>query len=82
MWTPWICAAAICLSITPQANASGIVHRASCTVVRFYVAKYSASAAETWARSKGATDAEIVAARRCLKDVPIQTATVLSSAPH
>ena len=82
MWTRWICAAAICLSITPQANASGIFHRASCTVVRFYVAKYSAFAAETWARSKGATDAEIEAARRCLKDVPIQTATVLSSAPH
>ena len=35
-----------------------------------YVAKYTASAAETWARSKGATEAEIVAARRCLKDAP------------
>jgi hypothetical protein len=51
-----------------------IVHRASCTVVRFYVAKFSASAAETWARSHGATDAEIEAARRCLKDAPAQTA--------
>jgi hypothetical protein len=82
MWTRWICAAAICLAFAPQANASGILHRASCTVVRFYVAKYSASAAETWARSKGATDAEIEAARHCLKDSPVQTATVLSSAPH
>jgi hypothetical protein len=31
----------------------------SCTLVRLYVAKYSESAAESWARSKGATDAEI-----------------------
>jgi hypothetical protein len=35
-------------------------------VVRYYVAKYSASMAEAYARSKGATDAEIEAARRCL----------------
>jgi hypothetical protein len=52
---------------------SGILHRVSCTVVRFYVAKYSASAAESWARSHGATDAEIEAARRCLPSSPIQT---------
>src|SRR5437660_9848293 len=38
----------------------------SCAVVRFYVAKYSAAAAETWARSHGASDAEIETARRCL----------------
>ena len=38
---------------------SGLVRRASCTVVRYYVAKYSAAAAETWARSHGATEAEI-----------------------
>jgi hypothetical protein len=72
-----ICAAVICLGLASQAEAaerSGLVHRASCTVVRFYVAKFSASAAETWARSHGATDAEIEAARRCLKDVPAQTA--------
>jgi hypothetical protein len=49
---------------------SGIVHRVSCHVVRYYVAKYSASAAEMWARSHGATDAEIEAARRCLDDAP------------
>ncbi len=55
---------------------SGILHRVSCTVVRFYVAKYSASAAETWARSHGATDADIEAARRCLTGVPTQTAAV------
>jgi hypothetical protein len=45
----------------------------SCSVVRFYVAKYSASAAESYARSHGATDAQIEAARRCLKDAPTQT---------
>jgi hypothetical protein len=47
----------------------------SCTPVRFYVAKYSASAAETWARNKGTTDAEIEAARHCLKDSPVQAVT-------
>jgi hypothetical protein len=74
MWTRLISAAAIGLALAPQANASGILHRASCTTVRFYVAKYSAPAAEEWARSKGATDAEIAAARLCIKDVPVQTA--------
>lgn len=41
-------------------------HRMSCVVVRYYVAKYSAFAAETYARSKGASEADIEAARRCL----------------
>jgi hypothetical protein len=50
----------------------GIVQRVSCTVVRYYVAKYSVSAAEMWARSHGATEAEIEAARRCLNDTPAQ----------
>ena len=59
--------------LAPHAEAaehSGLIHRASCAVVRFYVAKFSASAAETWARSHGATEA----ARHCLKDAPAQTA--------
>jgi hypothetical protein len=43
-------------------------------VVRYYVAKYSASAAEQWARGKGASDAEIEAARRCLKPDTTRTA--------
>jgi hypothetical protein len=81
MWKRWICAAAICLGMVSQAEA-GEFHRVSCTIVRIYVAKYSAPAAESWARSKGATDAEIEAARRCLKYTPVlQTATNLS-APH
>ena len=62
------------LSSGALAGGSGVVHRASCTVVRYYVAKYSASAAEMWARSHGATEAQIEAARLCLKDVPAQTA--------
>jgi len=45
----------------------------SCALVRFYVAKYSAVAAEKWARSHGASDAEIETARRCLH---IETASV------
>jgi hypothetical protein len=76
MMSRWLCTAAICLSgLGTQAYASehsGLIHRASCTVVRFYVAKYSASAAEMWARSQGATDAEIETARHCLKGVPAQ----------
>ena len=51
----------------------GVFRRASCTVVRYYVAKYSAAAAETWARSKGATEAEIEVARRCLTNAPATT---------
>jgi hypothetical protein len=81
MWLPLIGAAAICLAFAAEAGATGILHRASCSMVRLYVAKYTAPAAEAWARSKGATDAEIEAARLCLKDGPVQTAT-LSSAPH
>jgi hypothetical protein len=49
-----------------EASAEGLLHRASCSVVRYYVAKYSASMAEAWARGNGATEAEIEAARRCL----------------
>ncbi len=59
--------AAIVLGLAPaSASAEGILHRASCSVVRYYVAKYSASMAEAYARSQGATEAEIEAARRCL----------------
>jgi len=76
MLSRWLCAAAICLfGLAPQAHAgesSGLIHRASCAAVRFYVAKYSAPAAEMWARSRGATDAEIEAARLCLKNAPPQ----------
>jgi hypothetical protein len=73
----WVCAAAICASAVSQAEAterSGIVRRASCAVVRYYVAKYSASAAEMWARSHGASDAEIEAARHCLRSPSAETA--------
>jgi hypothetical protein len=58
---------AVLFAMAPvEASAEGILHRASCSVVRYYVAKYSASMAEAWARSKGATEAEIESARRCL----------------
>jgi hypothetical protein len=56
------------------AERSGLVHRASCAAVRFYVAKFSAYTAEAWARNHGATEAEIEAARRCLRDAPARTA--------
>ena len=57
------------LSVNSAANA-GAIGRMSCSVVRSYVAKYSAPAAEAYARSHGATDAQIEAARRCLTDAP------------
>jgi hypothetical protein len=68
---------AICLGAPSAAFASerpGILRRVSCSVVRYYVAKYSAAAAEQWARSKGATDTEIEAARHCLKAETTRTA--------
>ncbi len=46
------------------AERSGLLHRLSCTAVRYYVALYSATAAEQYARGQGATDADIEAARR------------------
>jgi hypothetical protein len=66
------------VALAPDAIAGeqpGVFRRASCTVVRFYVAKYSAAAAEAWARSKGATDAEIETARRCVANMPVTAQT-------
>ena len=72
----WVCAVAICLGLSSQVVAegrprAGLIASASCTVVRYYVAKYNVAAAEAWARSKGATEPEIEKARHCLK---VQTA--------
>ena len=50
---------------------SGMRH-VSCTVVRFYVARYSEATAEAWARSNGATDDEIARARKCLPRPTVQ----------
>ena len=72
-----IAAATLMLSIGSDANAGarhGVTHRMSCSEVRYYVAKYSAATAEMYARSHGATEAQIDAARRCLKDQSVQTA--------
>lgn len=52
----------------------GVVQRMSCSVIRHYVAKYSAATAEMWARGHGATEAQIDAARRSLKDQPVPVA--------
>jgi hypothetical protein len=72
----WIFAVAIFSGQSSQATADAqqktrSVARASCTVVRYYVAKYTLPAAEAWARSKGASEAEIETARHCLT---VQTA--------
>src|SRR5579859_2109250 len=64
-----------------QAAAAGekpsLAHRVSCTVVRYYVAKYSEMAAEAWARGHGASEAEIQAARSCLNGSGVRTADLL-----
>jgi hypothetical protein len=63
--------------VSPAALASessGVLHRVSCSVVRYYVEKYSASMAEQWARSKGATESEIETARHCLRPETTRTA--------
>jgi hypothetical protein len=72
----WIFAVAVCTGLSSQAIAdeqpkTRLLARASCPAVRYYVAKYTLPAAEAWARSKGATEAEIDTARHCLK---VQTA--------
>jgi hypothetical protein len=70
----WLVVVAIFFGLsTPALAGEGIIHRASCSVVRYYVAKYSAPAAEAYARSKGASEAEIEAARRCLNGAPART---------
>lgn len=73
-----VAALGLCLSSLSSGalagSQSGLVHRVSCKVIRYYVAKYSASTAEMWARSHGASDAEIEAARQCLRDSPERTA--------
>ena len=73
------------LALAPDAMAGepqpGVFRRASCAVVRYYVAKYSAAAAETWARSHGATEAEIEAARHCLSNAPVQAKTPQTAPP-
>src|SRR3954451_13738784 len=65
-------AALIALSQTATAGVP------SCSVVRFYVAKYSEAAAVTWARNHGASETEIETARRCLHSATVQTATARS----
>ncbi len=76
-----MCVLALCLGTSSAGVAgeqSGVLRRISCPVVRYYVAKYSASAAEQWARNKGASDAEIETARRCLRSDETRTAKVPS----
>ena len=68
----------IALSQTATAGVPLFGH-VSCTVVRFYVAKYSEAAAEKWARGHGYSDSEIETARRCLHSTNVQTATAATS---
>ncbi len=64
------CVLVVVFGLSPDAMAghkNGLLHRMSCAMVRYYVALYSATAAEQYARTKGATDTDIEAARRCIK---------------
>jgi hypothetical protein len=62
-----IMAVVLALSTSASAREPSSVHRMTCGMVRYYVALYSISAAEQYARSKGASDDDIEAARRCIK---------------
>lgn len=73
-----ICVLVILIGLSPNAMAGergGLMRRLSCVAVRYYVALYSATAAEQYARNQGATDADIEAARRCLKSGLTRTAS-------
>lgn len=74
-----VLAACLGASSASAGEPSGMLNRVSCSMVRFYVAKYSAVAAEQWARSNGATDAEVEAARRCLDAQTTRTAKTQTS---
>jgi hypothetical protein len=63
-----LCTGALAQDAAPKAT---VVHRMSCTLVRFYVAKYTLPTAEAYARSSGASEAEIETARHCIS---VQTA--------
>ena len=59
------------LLLLPLSSEAAIRHhrigeRLSCIGVRYYVARFSAPVAEMYARSRGATNAQIERARRCL----------------
>jgi hypothetical protein len=58
------------LLLLPLSSEAAIRHhrigeRLSCIDVRYYVARFSAPVAEMYARSRGATNAQIERARRC-----------------
>jgi hypothetical protein len=57
----------VSVSSAAASEVRGSARRASCTLVRYYVARYTVATAEAWARSKGATDAEIQTARACIR---------------
>ena len=72
-----LCVFVVLFGLVSNAHAaerSGLLRTVSCSVVRYYVAKYSEAAAEAWARSKGANDAEIATAKRCLTTETVRTA--------
>jgi hypothetical protein len=62
---------AVCCSMSSPAWAGepsqpNFKGRITCVIVRYYVAKYTAAAAEAYARRNGASEADIASARHCL----------------
>ena len=53
-------------SMAEERTRSASFTKPSCAVIRYYVARYSAAAAESWARSAGATEPQIESARLCI----------------
>jgi len=82
----WSLAGLLVLITMPQdvsAAEDGVrARKVPCVMVRHYVAKYSVSAAESWARSHGATDVEIENARRCLPPAVLQNAQNVQNTPN
>jgi hypothetical protein len=71
------------LALSPEVMAGehpGTLRRMSCTAVRYYVALYSASAAEQFARSKGATAITLWCGRLAGRRAHWQIALVVLSA--
>ena len=62
----------IALSQTASAGVPLFGH-VSCSLVRFYVSRYSEAAAESGLEANGAGEAEIETARRCLHPANVQT---------
>ena len=61
-----VCCSISCPALAGEPPTPDFRKRITCVLVRYYVAKYTAGAAEAYARRNGASEAAIEAARHCL----------------